>query len=207
MTIKELQDKLYLGDTPVNPKLFVKYYEANLDLINSVDLTNVVDYGFAMRMTCDYAMILENSGNLLKGIMFLDEAIEKLENYPDYQKDRLFEVPYYELVFFHKARAFYNLRNFRDSLMIFERLHKVFPHKEQYKAWILRITAKKYQHWVWNGLGVMLVTLILRIFLEEKVPWMDEITYWILLLALVCTATFEIGKWIKLKKLKRIHAL
>ena len=207
MTIKELHDSLYEMDKPKSPKLLMDNYEANLDLISHVDLTNFNDYSYAMRLTCDYAILLENSGYFLKGLLYLEEAIEKMENFPNYQKDQLFTIPYYELAVFHKARAFYNLNNYKDSQLTFEMLHEAFPDNDKCQGWIFRIKVKRYENWMWIGLGVMLVILILKTILNGKYPFLDQVSYWILLLALVSTAIFEIGKRIKLRKLKRIDVL
>ena len=207
MTIKELHDSLYEKDRPRNSKLFMDNYEANLDLINNVDLTNLNDCGYVLRLTCDYAIALENSGYFLKGLLYLDEAIERMENFPNYKKELLFTIPTYELVVFYKARAFYNLNNYKDSQLTFEMLDKAYPENDKYKGWIFRIKVKRYENWMWICLGVMLVTLIIKTVLNGKFPLVDEVSYWILLLALVSTAIFEIGKWIQLYKLKRIDIL
>jgi len=207
MTIKELHDNLYDQNKPVNPTLFMDIYEANLDLISQVDLTNLDDYASAMRMTCDYAIFLENSGYFLKGILYLEDAIEMMEKYPPYQKDQLFDIDYYELVVFHKALAFYNLQNYKDAKLIFKRLIKAFPDNATYQSWMLRIKVKKYENWMWIGLGVMLATLILRAFLKDNYPLFDQLAYWILILAFISTAICGIGKRIEMNKLKRMNAL
>lgn len=205
MTIKELHDHLYDDITRANPKLFMDQYMANLDLVNNADLTNLEDYAYAMQLTCDYAIFLENSGQLKKGLAFLDEAIDMIEHFPNYQKDQLFDVPHYALVLFHKARAFYHLKFYKDSWQIFDRLLKAFPENENYRAWISRIKVKRYETGVWTGLGVMLAAMILRISFNGRFPLFDQVSYWILLVALVGTAAFEVVKRIEIRKLKRMN--
>lgn len=207
MTIKELYDNLYEKDRPKNPKLLMDNYEANLDLINNANLTNLEDYRYVLRLTCDYAITLENSGYFLKGLLYLDEAIERMENFPGYQKDRPFTIPYYELVVFHKARAFYNLRNYKDSQLTFDKLLKAFPDNNKYQGWIFSIKVKRYENWIGMGLGIMLVTLIIKTISNGKFPLLDQVSYWILLLALLATATFEIERRIKLHNLSRMNIL
>lgn len=204
MTIKELHDNLYDENIPINPKLFMDNYEENMDLISKVDLTNLNDFGYAMRLTCDYGIILENSGNLLKGLMYLDEAIEMMENFPNYQKNQLFNQPYYELVVFHKARAFYNLRNYKDSQLSFDRLNKALPNNDKYQIWTGSLKVRRYDKWIGIGLGVMLVTLIVRTFLDGKYTLLDEISYWILLFSMIFAAIFEVVKLIEKRKLKKM---
>lgn len=180
-------------------------YKANLDLINNADLTNLDEYAYAMKLTCDYAIFLKNSGHFNKGLLFLDEAIDMMEHFPDYQKKQLFDVPSYELVLFHNARAFYHLKYYNYSKPIFERLMNAFPGNDKYKSWIYRIKVKKYEMGIWTGLGVMLATIILRISFNGRYPLFDQLTYWILLVALIGTVTLVVGKRIELHKLKRIN--
>ncbi|HEY3372741.1 MAG TPA: hypothetical protein VGK10_17955 [Prolixibacteraceae bacterium] len=179
----------------------MELFEENLQLISGADLTNVEDYSYAMQLTCDYGISLENSGSFLKGLLYLEDAIDLMEKFPPYQNEQLFAVQAYELAVFHKARAFYNLTNYKDSLLTFKSLHEAFPEKEQYRSWIFLLKVKKFENWIWIGMGVMLVTLIIKTFLNGKFPWVDQVAYWILLLALISTLAFEIGKRLQLKKL------
>jgi tetratricopeptide (TPR) repeat protein len=206
MTIKELHDNLYHEKTPRNPRLFLDTYETNIDLINNVDLSNLIDYDYAMRLTCDYALLLEDSGYLKKSIWYFDKAIKLMENFPEYQKDKLFDIKYYELIVFHKARALYNLKKYMDSQLIFDRLDKVFPNNDKYQSWVLGIKRKKYDYLIWTGMGVILSDLILRTFLKGKYPLFDKLSFWILFVALILTATLEIIKRIKFRKKRKINA-
>jgi len=164
MTVKELHDNLYDEKTPRNPRSFIDSYETSIDLINGVDLSNLIDYDYVMRLTCDCGILLENSGYLKKSIQYLDKAIDLVENFPNYQKEKLFDIQYYELIVFHKARALYNLKKYKDSKLLFDRLDKAFPNNDKYQSWILGIKAKKYDYFIWSGTGVILADLILRTF-------------------------------------------
>ena len=203
MTIKELHDNLYDEKTPRNPRLFTDTYETNFDLINNIDLSNLSDYDYAMRLTCDYGILLEDSGYFKKSILYLDKAIDLMENFPNYQKEKLFNIQYYEMIVFHKARALYNLKKYKDSKLLFDRLDKAFPNNNKYQSWILGIKGKKYDYLIWSGTGVILLDLILRTFLKGKFPLFDKLSLWILILALIFSATFEIIKRIEYKKQKK----
>jgi len=128
-----------------------------------------------------------------------------VENFPNYQKEKLFDIQYYELIVFHKARALYNLKKYKDSKLLFDRLDKAFPNNDKYQSWILGIKAKKYDYFIWSGTGVILADLILRTFLKGKFPLFDKLSLWILIFALIFSATFEIIKRIELKKRKKRH--
>jgi tetratricopeptide (TPR) repeat protein len=206
MTVKELHDNLYDEKTPRNPRFFIDTFETNIDLINNIDLSNLTDYDYVMRLTCDYAIMLEDSGYLKKSIPYLDKAIDLMENFPEYQKNKLFDIRYYELIVFHKARALYNLKKFKDSQVIFDKLDKALPNNDIYQSWILGIKGKKYDYLIWTGLCVILFDLILRTFLKGKYPLFDKLTFWILLFALIFTATLEIVKRIILRKQKKKNA-
>jgi tetratricopeptide (TPR) repeat protein len=207
MTIKELHDHMYNDITRANPQLFMDQYKANLDVVNNADLTNLDDFTYAMELTCDYGIFLENSGHFKKAIAYLDEAIDMMEHFPNYQGDELFDVPNYQLVLFHKARAFYHLKFYKDSRLIFDSLRKAFPENEKYRGWISRINVKRYETGVRTGMGVMLVALVVRLVSNGRHSLTANVTYWILLVALVGTVAFEIGKRIELKKLDRMNML
>ena len=125
-----------------------------------------------------------------------------MENFPEYQKDKLFDIKYYELIVFHKARALYNLKKYKDSQLIFDRLDKVFPNNDKYQSWILGIKRKKYDYLIWIGMGMILFDLILRTFLNGKNPIIDKISFWFLFFALIFSITIEIIKRIQLHKQK-----
>lgn len=203
MTIKELHDNLYFEITPRNPRMFIDTFEANFDLINNVDLSNLHDYDYAMRLICDYAILLEDSGYLKKSIPYFDKAIDLMEKFPDYQKQNLFDIRYYELIIFHKALALYNLKKYKDSKLLFDRPDKAFPNNDKYEGWVLGIKAKKYDNLIWSGTGVILADMILRTLLKGKYPLFDKLSFWILIVALIFSVTFEIIKQIVLKKKKK----
>ncbi len=203
MTIKELHDHLYDQKTPRKPRLFIDTYESNIDLINNVDLSILSDYDYAMHLTCDYAILLEDSGYLKKSVLYFDKAIDLMENFPEYQKGNLFDIPYYELILFHKARALYNLKKYKESKVYFDKLDKVFPDKDKYQSWIRAIKRKKYDYMIWIGMGMILLDLILRTFLNGKNPVFDKMSYWFLFIALIFTASFEIIKRIENKKMMK----
>jgi tetratricopeptide (TPR) repeat protein len=202
MTISDLYDNLYDERTPRNPRLFIDTFESNFVLLNNVDLSNLHDYDYVMRLTCDYAILLEDSGFLKKSIPYLDKAIALMEKFPNYQKEKLFEIKYYELIVFHKARALYNLKRYKDSKLLFDRLDKAFPNNDQYQSWILGIKAKRYDYLIWSGTGVLLTDMIFRTLIKGKFPLIDKLTLWILILSLFFSVTFEIIKRIELKKRK-----
>jgi tetratricopeptide (TPR) repeat protein len=200
MTIKELHDNLYDKKIPRNSQLFIDTYETNTDLIDNIDLSNLIEYDYAMRLTCDYAILLEDSGYLKKGILYLDKAIDLMENFPDYQKDKLFDIKYYELIVFHKARALYNLKKYKDSRLIFDRLNNAFPNNDKYQSWVLGIKGKRYERLTWIGVGLVLIDLILRTSLKGKSSVFDKVSYWFLFFALIFSVTIVIIKKIQLQK-------
>jgi tetratricopeptide (TPR) repeat protein len=199
MTIKELHDNLYDEKPLRNPRFFIDTYEKNIDLINNVDISNLIDYDYAMRLTCDYAILLEDSGYIKKSIQYLDKAIDLMENFPNFQKDKLFDIHYYELIVFHKAHALYNLKKYKDSLLIFERLDKAFPNNDKYLGWIYGIKSKKYELYSNVGLGLILADLILGIFFKGKNHQFDIFLLWVLIFALIFLISSDILKRIQLR--------
>jgi len=180
MTIQELYDILYDSNTPRNPNLFIETYENNYVLIRNVDLTNLLDYEYTMWLTADYAISLENKGYLQKGIEFLDKAINLFENYPNYRKEKLFEIEYYESLIFHKARALYNLKKYRESLPLFKELDKAFPNNDKYLGWVNGIRNQAIDRLTWIATGIMFSLLMLRTFFKGINITFDKTTFWLL---------------------------
>lgn len=180
MTIKELYDNLYDRSTPRISKLFIETYEKNYVLISNVDLTNLSDYEYTMWLTADYAILLEEKGYLQKGIEYIDKAINLFENYPNYRKEKLFDIEYYELLIFHKARALYNLKKYNASLSMFKELDKAFPNNDKYLCWVNGIRNQAIDRLTWIATGIMFAVMMLISFFKGKNIMFDKIIFWLL---------------------------
>ena len=206
MTIKDLYDNLYDEKTSRNSRMFIETYEANYELISNVDISNLADYDFAMKLTCDYAILLETDGYLKKSIPYFDKAINMLENFPEYPQNKLFDIKYYEMTLFHKARVLFNLKKYKDAHLIFDKLNKAFPNNDKYQSWIIGIVSKKYDFLIWSGMGVILAFVILRTFLEGKYPLFNRLSFWALLFVLIFTSVLVIVKQFVVRKQKKKYA-
>jgi tetratricopeptide (TPR) repeat protein len=198
MTIKNLHDYLYDNRTPRNSRLFIENYEKNIVLINNVKLSNITDYEYVMRLTCDYAISLESLGYLKKGIQNLDKAIDLMEKFPSYQKEKLFEFQYYELAKFHKARALYNMKRYKESLLIFKQLDNAFPNNDKYISWINGIKIRNFNRLTNIASAIMLLALIIRLFFKGRDELLDNLSLWFgafgLMLFLVCEILIRLQK-------------
>ena len=198
MTIKELYDNLYDSSTPRNSKFFIETFEKNYVITSHVDLTNLSEYEYTMWLTADYAISLEDKGYLQKGIEYLDKAINLFENYPNYRKEKLFEIEYYELLIFHKARALYNLKKYSASLSLFKELDKAFPNNDKYLGWVNGIRNKAIDRLTWIATGIMFAVMMLISFFKGRNIMFDKITYWLLfasfLFFVVCFVFNIIGR-------------
>jgi len=179
MTLQELYDNLYDRNTPRYPRLFIESYEKNYVLISNADLKNLADYEYAMWLTADYAMLLEDKGYLKKGIEYLNKAITLFENHPNYQKGKLFEIQYYESLKFHKARALYNLKKYNESLSVFKELDRAFPNNDKYLGWLNGVRNKNLDRLTWIATGIMITILLLKSTFKGNNLMFDRITYWI----------------------------
>ena len=206
MTIKELYDNFYESNTPRNPRLFVDYYEKNYVIISNTDLSNLIDYDLAMRLTCDYAISLESLGYLKKGVEYLDKAISLMENFPNYEKEKLFEIYYYESLIFHKARALYNMKKYKESLIYFNQLDKAYPDNDKYSGWLIGLKYKKFEIFSWIGTIMMLIVLLVRIFFKGNNPTFDYVTLWLLPFSFLLFAIPETIRQFLKYKLKKINA-
>ena len=205
MTIKELHDNLYNDESPRDQRNLINSYESNVDLINNVDLSNLEDYDYAMRLTCDYSIALVDLGYIKKGISYCDKAINLIENFPGFNKDKLFDIRYYELVLFNKAKALYKLKKYKESSLIFETLNKNFPQNDYYISWIYGLKNRKYDLISKIGYYVMLISIILNILFNKTSPNIYIYIYFLLIFSLSFTVIFEIIKRIKLYKSKQLN--
>ncbi len=205
MTIKELHDNLYNEESPRNYRYLLNYYETNRDLIENVDLSNLDDYDYAMKLTCDYSLALFDLGYAKKGILYSDKAISLIENFPNFDKDKLFDIRFYELILFNKAKALYNLKKYKESALIFEKLNKQFPENDFYLSWIYGLKNRKYQLLSNIGLYVMLFSIILNIFFEKTSRNFYIYIYFLLIFSLIFATISKIIFEIKRYKLKKLN--
>jgi tetratricopeptide (TPR) repeat protein len=209
MTVKELHDNLYDQNVQWSSKTIIKVYEANLDLITSVDLTNLADYDYSMRMTCDYAIALEISGYNKKSIVHLNHAIQLIENFPAYQEKNLFDLQYYELAIFHKARALFDSKKYKDSELLFKRLLQAFPDNDRYQNWNLNLINRRYNVIIRFSFGIMLTTLVLRTFISGKFAIFDRVSLQVLGLSLMFSVFCEIARriviWTQKNKFRKLE--
>ena len=205
MTIKELHDNLYNEESPKNQRYLLEYFESNLDIINNVDLTNLIDYDFVMKLTCDYSLALLDLGYIKKGILFCDKSIKLIENFPAFDKEKLFEVRCYELILFNKAKALYKIKKYKDSSLIFNKLNKKFPENDYYLSWIYGLKNNKYESISKVGYFVMLLSIILNIFADKTNQNTYIYIYSLLVFSLSFFVIFEIIKRIRQYKFKRLN--
>lgn len=204
MTIQGLYFNLYDKNIPRNPRIFIETFEKNFLLINNADLNKLDEYEYVMWLTSDYAIQLEELGYLKKSLEYFEKALKLTENYPNYEKEKLFEVRYYELLKFHKARALHNLKKYDASLLIFKELDRVFPKNDQYLSWLNGIRYKLIDRLTWIATYIMFAMLILMTFSRGRNITFDKITYWSLaasfIFFIICLV-LNVTRRIKLKKI------
>jgi len=196
MTIKELFDNLYDEKTPKSSQSFIKAYETNIELIENVDLSIITDYDYAMCMTKDYAIELHNLGYYKKSLQFLNKSIHMMENFPGFDKNKLFDLSSYENIVFYKARSLYHLKYYKKSLVIFKELYTAFPDNDLYYNWINSIKITKYDYCISIGLGIFFIILFSRLFLREQHQLFYEISFWLMQIPLLFTIILIIIRFI-----------
>lgn len=204
MTIKELYDSLYDENNPKDYRTFINGYESNAEVLAHVNWSDLGEYKYTMRLICDYAISLEGAGYARKSIPHFDKAIDLIRNYPSHLNINLFSIPYYEVVVFHKARALYNLKRFRESRVLFNSLNDAFPGNDLYLSWMKGIKSRSYDILIGSSLVVLTIDMVLGAFIGGKYPLLDTWLLWILIASLALSFSLEIIKRIDLKKLKSI---
>jgi len=204
MTLFELHDTLLDRKILKNPKSFIALYEANSDLIAQVDLSNVDEYKCLMNITCEYAHKLVKTGQLKKGLHFLDEATDLMEGFPEYNRDFIFEIANYERAVSSKAVIFYNLRKFEKSLSLYKKLNASFPGNESYQGWIFRVKARRFGNLSWTGVVIIFADVVLRLLFDNTRFAAYNDSYWILASGIVIFLFFDILRRIAKRKHKKL---
>jgi len=204
MTLFELHDTLLDRKILKNPKSFIALYEANSDLIAQTDLSNIEEYKCLMNITCEYAHKLVKTGQLKKGLLFLDEATDLMESFPEYNRDYIFEVANYERAVSSKAVIFYNLRKFEKALSLYKRLNAAFPTNESYQGWIYRVKARRYGNLSWTGVVLVFADVVLRLIFDDTRFAAYNDSYWILASGISLYLFFEILRRIAKSKHKKL---
>lgn len=204
MTLFELHDTLLDRKILKNPKSFIALYEANRQLITQVDLSNMEEYKCLINITCEYAHKLVKTGQLKKGMLYLNEATDLMENFPEYNRDYLFEVANYERTVSTKAVLFYNMRKFEKALSLYKKLNAAFPGNESYQGWIYRVKARRFGNLSWTGVAIVFADVVLRLIFDETRFAAYNDSYWILASGIVVFLVFEFLRRISKRKHKKL---
>jgi len=205
MTVEELHDLLYNNELTKTLRQFVTTYDDNLDLINSIDFSKFSENDPAIRLTFDYAIILEELGYFKKSILHLNNAINLLENSKVFQKENHYEIPYYETIIFHKALALYHLKKYKDSLSVFKDLNKAFPGNDNYLNWIYTIKSRIVHIVYQTSLVILLIFLLLDPILKDNIRIYSNFSKWVLLFFFVFLIASEVIKIYLKKKVKKFN--
>jgi tetratricopeptide (TPR) repeat protein len=203
MTIEELFDNLCGEKSKLNRRQYIAQFEENIDLINNTPLSNLTHYDYVMRLNSDYGIALRSLGYYTKSLVFLDKAINLIETFPNFKKDKLFEVRSYELVKENKAIALYNLKKYNDSLIIYLELDNAFPNNEKYLGWVYGIKSRKYLLYSNAGLVLGISCILGQLFFKGLSPQLDLILLVLLIFAFLFAGICDLKKRSLLEKAKK----
>jgi len=128
--------------------------------------------------------------------VILPDKKDFLRRHPEFNKDKLFDIPFYEQLNFHKALVLNSLKEYKKSMLIFKQLHKYFPNNDRYLNWIdsLRITKYDINSIIW--LGITFIIIILRIPLKKWDLALYDISFYLLNIVFLFAIIFLIKRWI-----------
>jgi tetratricopeptide (TPR) repeat protein len=203
MTINELYEKVYSTEETKTADTFIHLFEENVTLIESQDIKKDDEtYNAVMRLTADYAHDLRIKEAYSKALPYLDRAIELFENYNGFDKSKMNDVEFYQILRLDRGISNFYKRNYSLSKPDFLWLLKYNPDNEIYKSWISGLRFRKYDTtikilWYVVGGSVLISALTDR----KTLGFFFDLILYLGALALIATIVFEIVKYMNKRKI------
>jgi len=195
--LKKLYDELY-NEPSRNAKIFISTLERNIEIIEKSNSEEREEYTKVTKIIADYGSALYETGYTSKALLYLNNAIHRMENYNQLINVNLFEEPLYESSLFYRGMAKYNQRKYRESTSDFKKLVEKFPENDKYKGWYNGSIDHSLKTLDWTFLVALIVFIILLYFLKQK----DGIIYYISFIGLLISLVISISLFIYKKTMK-----
>jgi len=115
----------------------IKFYESNILILeNKSSFKDKADFEEFILLQCQYIISLEKTGKYRKTISKAEMVIKLLDNNSrTYNIDLNIYTTYWSILT-SKGRAFYNLKDYKNSIPIFERLLEWDSDNDNFKNWL-----------------------------------------------------------------------
>ena len=115
----------------------IKFYESNILILeNKSSFKDKADFEEFILLQCQYIISLEKTGKYRKTISKAEMVIKLLDNNSKtYNIDLNIYTTYWSILT-SKGRAFYNLKDYKNSIPIFERLLEWDSDNDNFKNWL-----------------------------------------------------------------------
>lgn len=134
--IENLYNKIYNGAERISGRSFIKLFEDNRILIENTNISTSDEvYKIIRILISDYAIYLEENGNIKKSIPYLNKAIALYEKDKENYEINLFTIPYYETLIWKRAKSYYESNQYNLSKSDLGNLVKNFPDNDKYYNW------------------------------------------------------------------------
>jgi tetratricopeptide (TPR) repeat protein len=143
----------------------IKFYEKNLLLLDNKSVfQDKDDFDDYITIICQYVTSLENIGKYTKTLKYAERGINlidlKLEEYNIDLKD----YSAYWSMLSSKGRAHFYLKDYKNSIQSYEKLHRWDPDNDNIKNWL--VSAKSRQR---NSINKYLYVIAIILILTEMI--------------------------------------
>jgi len=185
----------------------IKFYERNsLLLDNKSTFQNRDDFNDYVSVLAQYVISLENLGRYSKTIKYADKASNIIDSRADNYGINLMEFTTYWSILTSKGRALYNLKDYKNSIQVFDRLLTWDKDNDNFKNWRDAAKAKKrnsINNYLYITAGILLVS---EIFLGDLMGIPKVKLYMsgigLLLFSIALFNDYFLGKFLKSNKNK-----
>lgn len=115
----------------------IKFYENNaLILDNKTVFQDKDDFNEYIIILCKYVISLEKIGKYTKAVKYAEKAVNLIDYKLSEYNINLKDFTKYWSMLSSKARAHYNLKDYKNSILTFKKLHLWDPDNDNIKNWL-----------------------------------------------------------------------
>lgn len=124
--------------------VMIKFYESNIDLIENTPY-QPQEFDHKLKMTGEYGLSLVSAGLYSKATKVLKSVIQQFKIIAERKDKDPYEITYFEHLLWNYGVALWEIKNTKETKIVFEELVKHYPKNEKYHAWLNGLKANKIQ--------------------------------------------------------------
>lgn len=159
--------EIYIDFYDIDPNDYmgiIQFYESNsLLLDNKTEFQNKNDFNDHVSVLGKYVISLENLGKYSKTIKYADKALHLIDSKADEYSIKLKDFTIYWSILTSKGRTLYNLKDYKNSIQVFDKLLTWDADNDNFKNWRNAAKSKNrnsINNYLYIIAGLLLVTEI-----------------------------------------------